>query len=215
VSYPFDITSLPKNGIYFFYEEGEEWGHGPAAPRIVRVGTHRDGNFRSRISEHYLLDDRKMIFNESKPAPHERSIFRKNLGRALLNKSHDPYLSMWELDFTSKASRERFAHLRNIQKEMQVETEITQILRQSFSFRYIVVDEQRKRMGALGLEQHLIGTVAQCGECKSSEQWLGRYSPVPKIREGGLWLVQHLLAPPISRELMMMITAAANGRQRK
>jgi hypothetical protein len=198
-----------------FYEQGETWSHGQGFPRIVRVGTHKDGNFRSRISEHYLLNDRKMIFNENKPAPHERSIFRKNLGRALLNKSHDPSLSVWELDFTSKVSRERFAHLRNIEKEVQVETEITQILRQTFSFRYIVIDEQRKRMGAEGLEQHLIGTLAQCGECASSGQWLGRYSPVPQIRESGLWLVHHLRALPISQELMVMITAAVDGWQRE
>lgn len=103
--YPFDLTDLPENGIYFFYEQGETWGHSGTKPRIVRVGTSKDGNFRKRILEHYLLDESKMNFTASKPAPRERSIFRKNIGRALLNQRHDDYLRVWEIDFTSHKSR--------------------------------------------------------------------------------------------------------------
>jgi hypothetical protein len=33
----------------------------------VRVGTHRDGNFQSRIGEHFLLDERKMHLREISP----------------------------------------------------------------------------------------------------------------------------------------------------
>ena len=38
VQFPFDPERLPDNGIYFFYEQGETWGHGGRRPRIVRVG---------------------------------------------------------------------------------------------------------------------------------------------------------------------------------
>ena len=55
ISYPFMAESLPLNGIYFFYENDEVNAH-DRTPRIVRVGTHKGNNFRSRISEHYLLD---------------------------------------------------------------------------------------------------------------------------------------------------------------
>jgi hypothetical protein len=44
IKYPFDLAKLPENGIYFFYEEGEIWGHGEKKPRIVRVGTSKEGN---------------------------------------------------------------------------------------------------------------------------------------------------------------------------
>ena len=38
VRFPFDIKSLPSNGIYFFYEEGETTEHGSSRkPRIVRI----------------------------------------------------------------------------------------------------------------------------------------------------------------------------------
>jgi len=63
-SYPFDVAALPSNGVYFFYEVGECCGHHAAKPRIVRVGTHRDGNFQSRIAEHFLLNERKMAFTQ-------------------------------------------------------------------------------------------------------------------------------------------------------
>ncbi len=62
IKFPFKLEDLPENGIYFFYEDGEIWGHGGIKPRIVRIGTHKDGNFRSRIKEHYLLDESKMNF---------------------------------------------------------------------------------------------------------------------------------------------------------
>ncbi len=103
--YPFNLDVLPENGIYFFYEKGESWGHGGTKPRVVRVGTRKDGNLRKRLAEHFLLDERKMSFDASKPAPRERSIFRKNIGRALLNQRKDEYLKIWELDFTSHRSR--------------------------------------------------------------------------------------------------------------
>ena len=196
--FPFSPERLPINGIYFFYEEGETWGHGGDKPRIVRIGTHRDGNFRKRIAEHYLLDELKMNFDENKPKPSDRSIFRKNIGRALLNKRKDSYLEVWEKDFTTRENKEKFGHLRNIKKEKEIESEITRIIRENFSFRFIMLAGQVKRMGSAGLESSLIGTIANCELCKPSEEWLGIYSPKKEIRESGLWLVQHLKARSIN-----------------
>lgn len=198
VTFPFDPKKLPENGIYFFYEQSELWGHGGPKPRIVRIGTHRDGNFRTRIAEHFLLDDRKMIFDRDHSVPHDRSIFRKNIGRALLARENDDYLKLWEVDFMKRESRLRFASVRDLDKERRIETEITRILREEFSFRYIPVECQERRMGAGGLEKSLIGTVARCGLCRPSSGWLGSHCPKQKVRESGLWLSQHLKALPIN-----------------
>ena len=106
--YPFDLKLLPKNGVYFFYEEGENSDHGDgiSRPRIVRIGTHKENNFRSRISEHFLLNESKMKFTQINPKPSDRSIFRKNIGRALLSKQKDfDYLKIWEIDFTSSIKK--------------------------------------------------------------------------------------------------------------
>ena len=196
--YPFSLEDLPHNGIYFFYEEGENWGHGGDHQRIVRVGTHKGNNFRSRINDHFLFNERKMNFNDMKAAPKDRSIFRKNLGRALLNKENDEYLKIWNIDFTPGDNREVYGHLRDIEKEKKIETEITQMLRNNFSFRFLVLDKQVVRMGSTGLESTLIGTISRCDIYRASNNWLGNYSPKDEIRKSGLWLSQHLDADEIN-----------------
>jgi hypothetical protein len=196
VRYPFDLNVLPDNGIYFFYEEGEVWGHGGDKSRIVRVGTHRNGNFKSRMCDHFLIRrERWMEFTAKRPAPKDRSIFRKNLGRAIINSSGSGYLDTWNTDFTPRRNRDERGHLRDIGYEKEIEEEITRTLRDKFSFRYIVLDDQEERMGSGGLEARLIGTLARCRECKPSANWLGNSSPVRKIRESGLWVYQHVDAP--------------------
>jgi hypothetical protein len=189
-----NVRILPENGIYFFYEEGELWGHGGNKQRIVRVGTSRDGNFRSRIGEHYLLNDSKMNFGKDNPKPSDRSIFRKNIGRALLNRDGDSYLDTWNKDFTERKNKDKFAQRRDIAKEREIEARISEVLRNRFSFRFIKLSGETRRMGKTGLESPLIGTLASCPLCKASNKWLGKCSPIEKIRFGKLWLVQHLNA---------------------
>jgi len=198
IKFFFKLEQLPENGIYFFYEDREIWGHGGYKPRIVRIGTHKDGNFRSRIKEHFLLDQSKMSFDKNKPKPSDRSIFRKNIGRALLNRDRDDYLQIWEIDFTTKKNRESLGYKRDIDKEKRIEATITKRLRERFCFRFVMIDSQMKRMGSKGLESLLIGTVASCKLCKASDNWLGNYSPKNQIRGSGLWLVQHLKATGIN-----------------
>src|ERR1039458_6457083 len=103
VAYPFDLKRLPRNGIYFLYEQGEACGHHGPGPRIVRVGTHKEGNFRSRISEHFLPDERKMDFDVTRPR-------------------------IWEVDMTPSANRATWRSRRDIDKEKQIEAEVTRIL---------------------------------------------------------------------------------------
>ena len=93
--FPFKLEQLPLNGIYFFYEGGETWGHGgnEIRQRIVRIGTHRDGNFRPRIKEHFLLNHSRMEFDKNRSKPSDRSIFRKHIGRADERKGNQGYIS--------------------------------------------------------------------------------------------------------------------------
>jgi len=198
IKFPFTLEELPENGIYFFYEKDEIWGHGGNKLRIVRIGTHKDGNFRSRVKEHYLLDESKMNFDRDMPKPSDRSIFRKNIGRALINRNGINYLQTWEIDFTTRENRQLYGNIRNIDIERRIESMITTTLREKFYFRFIIIDSQLERMGSKGLESSLIGTVASCKLCKPSDNWLGNYSPKKEIRESGLWLVQHLKANGIN-----------------
>lgn len=210
--WPFDSDYLPRDGIYFFYETGEIWGHGGVQPRIVRVGTHREGNFRSRMADHYVIDERKMAFNRNQPAPKDRSIFRKNIGRALLHRDRDPYEAVWNIDFTTRASRETNGCRRDLAKEKQIESQVTGILRERFAFRWIELEGQERRMGSQGLEAVFVGALARCGECCASSNWLGRFSPKPKIAKSGLWLEQHLQAPELTEDSITEVGALVGGR---
>ena len=173
--FPFNEDEIPKNGIYVLFERGE-WAHD--ADRIVRIGTHTGSNqLRSRLFQHFL--------NENK----DRSIFRKNIGRALLNKRKDPYLDKWELDLTTKKSKEKFGKLIDSKKQQEIEKAVTKYLQDNFSFAVFEVPDKNKR---LQLESKIISTVSSCNDCKPSANWLGLSSPKEKIRESGLWLVNEL-----------------------
>ena len=180
-TFPFDSARLPLNGIYVLFERGEECHEGN---RIVRVGTHTgDDQLRSRMLQHFV--------NENK----DRSIFRKNIGRALLSRDGDPYLSEWERDRTSRANRARYGEEADPAKRQAVEAAVTKYLRESFSFVVFRVDDERER---LTLESKMISTVSRCEQCRPSEGWLGLRSPKDRIRESGLWLVNELYKEPLS-----------------
>jgi hypothetical protein len=212
--YPFDPKLLPNNGIYFFYEEGEVSDHGDGIlrPRIVRIGTHKENNFRTRISEHFLLNESRMKFTLTNPKPSDRSIFRKNIGRALLNKQGDSdYLRIWNIDYTSRTNRTKYSQSRKIDREKDIESQITGLLRKHFSFRFIPLEGQGKRMGKTGMESRLISTVASCTLCSQSTNWLGKYSPIPKIQGGKMWLSQHLDSTGLTdNDLTYILKSIAN-----
>jgi hypothetical protein len=200
IRFPFNLKHLPLNGIYFIYEVSELWGHGERKRRIVRIGTHREGNFGKRIKEHFLLGKDSFEIDPNKPKYADRSIFRKNIGRALLNRDNDGYLRIWNIDFTNKENRERFSHCRNAVKEERIETEISNILRNNFQFRFVAMDIETERIGSKGIESSLIGTLSHCELCKPSLNWLGKFSPVKEIQNSGLWLKQHLSSDEISEK---------------
>lgn len=186
-SFPFEKNEIPKNGIYVLFEKDEK-SHN--CDRIVRVGTHTGKDqLYSRLLQHF--------FNENK----DRSIFRKNIGRAILNKLNDPYLKIWELDFTSKKGK-NFA-LVNMDKQQIIEKQVTKYLQDKFSFIVFEVEDLHER---LKLESKIISTIALCQDCSPSENWLGNFSTKEKIKTSGLWLVNELNKQPFSIEEINNLT---------
>ncbi len=174
-SFPFNEGEIPKNGIYILFEKGEN-GHGK--DRVVRVGTHTGKNqLPSRLMQHFV--------NENK----DRSIFRKNIGRAILNKEKDPFLKYWEIDLTTKDSKDKFLGSIDLEKQKQIEKKVTDYIQNNLSFVVFPIEEKEKR---LETESKIISTLSLCKECKPSENWLGLFSPKEKIRKSGLWQVNEL-----------------------
>jgi len=181
--FPFNERAIPRNGIYILFEKDER-AHG--VERIVRVGTHTGENqLRSRLKQHFL--------NENK----DRSIFRKNIGRAMLQRAEDPFLEQWNWDLTTRKAKEHYLPLLDEEKQRQVEKAVTAYIQENFSFVVFGVDNKGER---LKWERKIIATVSWCEECRPSRNWLGMYSPKQKIRESGLWLVNELKKEPLSKQ---------------
>ncbi len=179
-TFPFNENEIPRNGIYILFEKGE-CGH--QGDRIVRVGSHTGNNqLRSRLKQHFLLENK------------DRSIFRKNIGRAILNKIQDPFLSQWEYDLTTRNNRIQYAQREYLLKCQEVEKQISDYIHHYFSFVVFEVEDKYLR---LTLEQKLISTVSLCTVCRPSDDWFGLHSPKEKIYKSGLWLVNHLYKTPL------------------
>jgi hypothetical protein len=188
-SFPYDESTIPENGIYLLFEKGET-GHG--GNRIVRIGTHTGKNqLRSRLRQHFLASNK------------DRSIFRKNIGRCFLNKIHDPYLTVWELDMTTKLARDTHGAKLNVKKQKEIEKKISDYMQENFFFSVIRVDDKDER---LALESKIISTVSHCAECRPSKTWLGLYSPKEKIRSSGLWLVNELYKESLTQKDLTALT---------
>lgn len=173
--FPFDSAKIPLNGIYVLFENGET-GHG--GDRIVRIGTHTgEGQLQSRLKQHFLIPNK------------DRSIFRKNIGRALLNRNHDPFLRQWEFDLTTTEAKQGLGPLVDMQKQAEVESQMSAYIRERFEF---VVFAEPEKAARLTLEAQMISTVSLCSDCRPSTKWLGLSSPKEKIRNGSLWQVNEL-----------------------
>jgi hypothetical protein len=179
--FPFNDKEIPENGIYILYEESE-LGHNK--DRIVRVGTHTGKNqLRSRLKQHFIKENK------------DRSIFRKNIGRALLNKNNDDFIKQWEWDLTSKENKEKHSALLDVAKKEATEKEVSNHIKSNMSFVVFEVQEKEER---LSLESKIISSISLCKECGASDYWLGNYSTKDKIKESGLWLVNELYKEPLN-----------------
>jgi len=185
LKFPFNKKEIPSDGIYVLFEKGES-AH--KAGRIVRIGTHTgDNQLYSRLTQHFL--------NENK----DRSIFRKNIGRTLLNKNKDSFLEQWELDLTTRKAKEKYSSKIDFKKQKKVEKRVTKYIQDNFTFAVFEVVNKENR---LNLESKIISTISSCEKCQPSKDWLGLFSPKEKIRKGGLWLVNQLWKTPLSSEDM-------------
>jgi hypothetical protein len=104
----------------------------------------------------------------------DRSIFRKNVGRAPLNRSNDPFLAHWELDLTTGEAKREYATGIDFAKQRAVEAQVTKYIQEQFTFVALRVDDKATR---LDLGAKMISTVSLCDEWGPSNQWLGFHSP--------------------------------------
>lgn len=172
-----------KNGIYLIFESGES-AYG--MDRIVRVGTHRaEGRLKARLKDHYLRKNK------------DGSIFRKNIGLALLNKDQDEYLDIWRLNTSNSKIKEENKDRLNPGYEKEIEERVSQYLKENTGFTCIEVKDKEER---LRIEEGLIAILNKNQRYKASDKWLGNYHPDTEIRESYLWNKQGLGGRTLSPE---------------
>jgi hypothetical protein len=183
-----DIARIPfHNGIYIVFEKGEAYGN---LRRIVRVGTHTSANrLRNRLRDHFDREN------------HNGSIFRKNIGKAILNRRADPYLAVWTLN-TDRP--ENATHV-DPEREAAIEREVSAYLRDNLSFAVFQINDAQQR---LRLEEAIIATLNRAVDFQPSDTWLGQFSPEWEIRNSGMWLKKGLDALPLTAEELRTIEAA-------
>ena len=180
-------SESPKR--YILFERGEE-GHN--SNRIVRVGTHTGNDLLySRLKEHFYIENK------------DRSIFRKHIGRSILNKNKDPFLDQWNWDLTERVNRDRYSPLLDKEKQSEVESQVTNYIQKNLSFVVLEIKEKDYR---IDIEKKIISTISLCNDCFSSNGWIGNSSPNEKIKQSGLWLVQGLYKKPLSEDEFKMIS---------
>jgi hypothetical protein len=180
-----EIDSIPfENGIYVVFETGETYG---AYDRIVRVGTHTSPNrLKRRLKDHFIKENK------------DGSIFRKNIGIAILNKTRDPYLPIWKLN----TSRPENAHFVAPDKQSDIERRVSAYLCQNTDFAVFCVNDSVQR---LRLEEAIISTLNHAPDFKASASWLGNGSTEAEIRDSGMWLKQGLDALPITADELRFV----------
>lgn len=188
-----DIAEIPfANGIYIVFEKNERF---KGWERIVRIGTHdAQGRLRERLKDHFVRKNK------------DGSIFRKNVGKAILKQRSDPFLPMWTLDTSKPENRSKVDF--NLQES--VEKEVSAYLNQNMSFAVIAIEDIQQR---LRIEKAIISSLNQAIAFKPSETWLGNYSSEIEIRESGLWLKRGLNDFPLNYQELLFLREALTSNQ--
>lgn len=174
-------SPLPKRGVYVFLDPAEPNFSG-SAPRVVRIGTHgvsagSKASLRGRLRSH--LGGTNEIGN------HRGSIFRLHIGRAMLETGPGhASLATWGegQDATREVKAAERAH----------EIAVTRYL-QRLEVAILEIDDEPSKdsMRAIA-EMQLIALFSDTMRPVDlpAAGWLGSKSPVPSVRQSGLWNVR-------------------------
>ena len=158
------------NGIYIMFEKGEIVNH--EGGKKTRERIVRVGINRENGN---LIKRIKKHYTGTM----RTSVLRKYVGSCFLNKDNPEYRPEYETN------------------KKLLEQRISEYIQNDITFALIILPNKTQREE---LESKLISTIAHCGECQPSANWLGKYCSEPKIANGKLWNKQGLNAEPVSNE---------------
>ncbi|MEG2811862.1 MAG: hypothetical protein RR898_01460 [Clostridium sp.] len=181
------------NGIYIMFENGETY---QGMDRVVRVGTHRaDGRLVTRLNNHFTSNNA------------DSSIFRKNIGRALLSRDKSSYQDVWELNTSKSEIRELHKNEIDLEFENELESTITNYLKDNITFVCFKVDTEEER---LRLEEGIISTLSR-SNIQSSKEWLGLNHTKKEVVESRLWNIQGVNGKVLTYDELIRIGELCNS----
>ncbi len=178
----------PQRGVYFFFESGE-YRCDDSQLRVTRIGTHAlkagsTGTFWRRLRTHRGTTGG----SRAGGGDHRASIFRLHVGSALLNSGSFPDAehSTWYQSTVEKAA---------LESEHAIEAAVSEYIGK-MPFLWLPVEDPPGRTSDRGLIERnsiaLLSLASGPNRDKPSLGWLGHRAKNPKVRNSGLWNVNHV-----------------------
>lgn len=180
--------SWPKQGVYFFFEQGEARSDSVTGRRVVRVGTHglttgAQTTLWKRLSQHRGVE-------KTGGGNHRGSVFRLLVGAAILAQDSSLSCDTWGVGSTApRATRDA---------EHPLEVRVSGVLRQ-MSISWLGVEDEPGPRSLRGyVERNAISLLSNYRSPPlepPSQEWLGLSCPRERIRKSGLWNSNHVDEP--------------------
>ena len=178
----------PERGLYIFFSP-DETRQGTSQSRITRIGTHAVSTGSGTTLWNRLISHRGTFTGKYANGGHHRgTVFRLRIGEAMIERDdlHDRYPRWGEGSSAGSDIREQ---------ELEHERRVSDYIRE-LPFLWVKVDDEPGPESLRAtLEQNLIALLSNYNKNPVDPRdttWLGKYSPNRKIRESGLWNVDHV-----------------------
>ena len=187
--------SLPRRGVYFFYENGESRSGTGAGPRVVRIGTH-GLNHGSRSTLWGRLAQHRGT-SRSGLGNHRGSVFRLLVGVALANRSNIPLPESWGVAGSAGEAARRLNVDTDAVKD--AESEIEALVSKHIGrmpLLWLNVNDTPGPNSSRGFIERnsiaLLSSYIRPAADRPATEWLGQHSVRERVRLSGLWNNNHV-----------------------
>lgn len=184
----------PARGVYFFFEPGTKRDSTDQL-RVTRIGANgvaagSSASLWDRLKQHYGTGSGSADYSHG--GYHRGSVYRKYVGEAIIEKYdlHDDYPD-WKK--TRKSIERDHKDVRD--EEYILERRVSTYIREQPFIWVEVEDEPSSNSDRTYLEQNIIALLSNFDKQSidsRTEGWLGNQSPRRRIRESGLWCLNHV-----------------------
>lgn len=210
------LGSIPRRGVYFFFDEGQPRSDSGEGPRIVRVGTHAlkagsASSLRQRLSHHRG--------RKSGGGNHRGSIFRLLVGQALIASGKAAGCLSWGVkgDPTKAGLALGIGRGEMLALEAPIEAAVSHYLSTLTFARLSIEDEPGPESLRGFIERNSIALLSNFDRPlidPATPNWLGLSSDRPLVASSGLWNQHHVTErhdPAFLTKLAELIDRSQSG----